>query len=44
MEVHGKVFLNRLQKVINEVDVYKISWQLYFITNTVQLCFLREVI
>ena len=37
------MFLNKLQKAINEVDVFKTPWQLYFITNTVQVCFLREV-
>ena len=26
-----------------QVDVFKIPWQLYFITNTVQVCFLTEV-
>ena len=40
---YWKVFLKRLQKVIKEADVFKISWQLYFITNAVQVCFLTEV-
>ena len=37
------MFFNRLQKAINEVDVFKMPWHFYSITNTVQVSFLVEV-